>query len=343
MRRSGDSAASLTRMIGGMALAGTHAAITGDPLQLDSQPPHSTSTSHTVRGATGPHAHRPDVFSGSNAAEYADNRRPLSPEASYEFENEADGYSQGDVGRARDRHDAQSDAPETVPADGPGPSSRFQPPPGSPDTAYQDPSATPPAVNIPAMHNGSSSRLGRPTSAYARPTAVADGGFSFSIVASPRHESANAEGGVLDSGGVLPSSIAAFRPDPAPQSQQSAAGQSSGGYAAGNLAVNRKQVLPNGPRAGAAGVQHAEADWALAGLPPRPVQVQMHHAQQHRSISHCLVWVPCFEPCGSPSQRDVMQLCHALLHIAHMTRPAHSRRIHTCTCHACQNHMLADV
>ena len=278
MRRSGDSAASLTRMIGAMALAGTHAAITGDPLQLDLPSPHSASTPHTVRGAAGPQAHGPDAFSCSNAAEYADNRQPLSPEASYEFENEADGYSQGDVGRARDRHDAESDAPETAPADGPGPSSRLQPPPGSPHTAYRDPSVTHPAVNIPAMHNGSSSRLGRPTSAHGRPTAVADGGFSFSIVAFPHHGSADAQGSRLDSGGISSSSIAAFCPDPAPQSQQGAAGQSSGGYAAGNLAANRKQVLPNGRRTGAAGVQQAEADLALAGLPPRPVQVQMHHA-----------------------------------------------------------------
>ena len=275
MRRSGDSAASLTRTVGGMVLAGAHAAIT------DSSPDSPTPR---------PHAAQPYGSPSASAAQRSDSQhtqKPLgrqSSEAGQVFGPASDADYDAEMGSleapmqrySSNEWEADSDAPEAAPADDQTPGAVQQPQrPFSfrPDALPTSTSTS----NAGVRDNSSIAQSGRRVSANGRLTTGQPATASiFDSSASPPRQSA-ANPGWPSSGpqiaGEGHTSIAAFRPK-------------SGG-AAKAADATAMQTLPMGDKLGlikgqsssdlAAGASQAQQDFEsaamLPGLPPRPVQV----------------------------------------------------------------------
>lgn len=278
MRRSGDSTASITRTVGGIALAGSHAAIREDTPQADPSPQYAADGSYNGSTAAGSHAYSPDASSHSNAAMYPNNREMLSPERSMDIDGDYEeriDVSSAAAELSANRNAAGSDAPETVPADGLGP----QLSPGSPNGQSADPAAA--AADSAAAYRRKDNRLGRPTSAVGRNSDNSAGGFTFNTtrigqIGAAAHDEESTAGHASG----LPHSIAAFRPDTVPGYQpRSAANAVAAGTLPAGVTSSSKQGVSSQPRAdvqqpGSEGL--SVADWPL-GLPPRPVQVCVHN------------------------------------------------------------------
>lgn len=276
MRRSGDSAASLTRSVGGMALAGSHAAIQDDTLQPDTPNPHAAYQTHVDRAAAGPTRNSPDP-NDSNAAMFQKNRQPLSPEGTANFDSDEEADSQDAIaGVPLSRYDAASDAPETAPADAPSPGANSS-------LGIESPHGTPAQPPAAAVFNRSSSRLDRPNSAFGRPNNSTADDFSFATTRpSQRDGPAGFTTPTTAPEGVFPPSIAAFRPDVAAPYQQGPAPFATGGNAAAASALSSKQTMPRGQTVGSGVVASAEFADLLPRLPPRPVQVRKVSSLEHQ-------------------------------------------------------------
>ena len=275
MRRSGDSAASLTRSVGGMALAGSHAAIQDDTIQPDTPNPKTAYQTHIDRAAAGPTRNSPH-HNDSNAAMFQNKREPLSPEGTANFDSDEEADSQDAIaGVPLSRYDAASDAPETAPADAPSPGADSQ-------LGLETPNGNPAQPSAAAVFNRSSSRLDRPNSAFGRPNNSTADDFSFAITRpSQRDGPAGFRTPTTAPDGVSPPSIAAFRPDAAAPYQQGQAPFATGGNAAAASAFS-KQTMPSGQTVGSGVVASAEFADLLPGLPPRPVQVRKVSLPEHQ-------------------------------------------------------------